>query len=251
MEVQEEATIMDRKCPRKLDFNAPLLSTRRATGVITTSAEMSRTDSLGTSRGICDRVPFLWELAPGKPKDADTHDDMVVPPPKLPPGRWHMPKEDQLRDNPDDDGCDGDIDDDDNFNDNDYDNNDDDFSDAMDIFSLAESVDFAEKVNGLGGANLEIEEYRSTHQSPSFMLRRFLPDATALAASSAMNRKLPSPSNFPEQFTRRVSRSYPSSKGCGLDIFFPWRMKPCGVKSPVRQVSSNVKPQWSTRKKQN
>ncbi|KAA8517738.1 hypothetical protein F0562_015203 [Nyssa sinensis] len=264
MEGREEEA-MDKKCPRKLDFNLPLLSTRHPNGI--TSVEMSNTNSLGVSSDVSDRIPFSWELSPGKPKDMDTNDtdDMVVPPPKPPPGWRHPPIEATKVDHDGDDGCDGDVDDG-GGDDDDDDDSDDFFSYAIDMLSLYESmdvVDRAKTVNGLGGGlNLEREEC-SGNQSPNFMIQRFLPDATALAAASALavsrnlNRQLGRSSNYQEGYvSRTVGQSDSSSlKGCGFDIFFPWSMKckPCGVKSPVsRQASLNVKhQQWSTKRKPN
>uniref|UniRef100_A0A5B7BQT0 Uncharacterized protein n=1 Tax=Davidia involucrata TaxID=16924 RepID=A0A5B7BQT0_DAVIN len=232
---EKEGTTMRRNCPKKLDLNLPLLSTRRPNGI--TSVEMSSTNSPGVSSDVCNRIPFSWELTPGKPKDMDTNDthDTVVPPPKLPPGRCFPPVEAIKMDHGDqhrrhDDGCDGDVDDDD-----DDDDTDDFFSYAIDMLSLYESIDI---VDTAGEVNLEREEC-SGNQSPNFMIRRFLPDATALAASSALtvSRNL---NNYHEGYvSRTVGESNSSSKGCGFDIFFPWSMKhkPCGVKSPVREAS--------------
>ncbi|KAL3585793.1 hypothetical protein D5086_012660, partial [Populus alba] len=76
-------------------------------------------------------------------------------------------------------------------------------------------------------------------------------DITALAASSALcalnnsDKKLPYPYNYSEEYvSRTVGRSYPSHKGCGLEVLLPWCMehKLCGVKSFLRQVSPKVHP---------
>ncbi|KAK9289354.1 hypothetical protein L1049_007509 [Liquidambar formosana] len=261
---------MDVKCPRKLDFNAPLLSTRRPGGVAAAHEEMSRTDSLGISRETSGRVPFSWELAPGKPKDMQRSDivDENPLPPKLPPSRWHLSKEvtdgyedcNQIHDR--DNGCDGDVDDDDDGGGGggggggDNDDDDDVFSDAVDIFSLAESIDIVEtgeKVHGLDGLSLE-KVQSSGNPSPNFIIERFLPAATALAALS-LNKKLPHPSYYPEECISRTGRSYSSSTsgGCGIDTLFPWRMrhKLCGIKFPVRDSSMNLKPQSRVKRKQN
>ncbi|XP_057502267.1 uncharacterized protein LOC130786057 [Actinidia eriantha] len=235
---QEERAI-DTTCPRKLDYNAPFLSTRRPSGA--TNLQLSRTNSKDVWRNMSERVPFSWEQTSGKPKNLETIDthDMILPPLKLPPGRLHPPKETFKVNNSDgfrndDDGCDGDVEDEDD---------DDAFSDAIDMFSLSGSnfIENFNQANWLGGINSEIEH--SSAQSPSFMIRRFLPDATALAAASSglaisknLN-KIPQTKNYRE-------RSYVSSpKGCGLEMFFPWRMKhkPCGLKSPVRQASVDAK----------
>lgn len=253
-QVNEEAMNISRY-PRKLNFNAPLLSTRRIGGY--TSEEVVN------SQGASDhRIPFSWEQAPGKPKDlerGDIHDgeDDYTPRPRLPPCRWH-PSIDATNNGYDDqavindhlgDGCDGDADDDD-------DNDDAAFSDAMDVFSLSEAIDIvtkAEKVDDeLNGLKLKLAECRG-NESPNFIIKRFLPDATALAESSALNfsksfnKKFPKPCNYPEA----CGQSSASPKGCGLEILFPWRMKHklCGIKSPIRQDSLNVQPQWRAKQK--
>ncbi|KAK3000120.1 hypothetical protein RJ639_023801 [Escallonia herrerae] len=229
------AAAMDKKCPRMLDFNAPLISTRRPTGVV-----LRRSISQGASRDISSRVPFSWEQTPGKPKDtdacSDSHDTVVLPP-KPPPGRWHPPKEAVRHDS----GCDGDADDD-------YDS----FSDAVDMFSLSEAIDVFESVEAFPGVNLGT----CGSESPSFIIQRFLPDAlaasSAVAVSRNVNMKLAQSKDCSEKCVpRAIGRAYSTPKGCGLDIFFPWRMKhkPCGVKSPVRASSLSVKPQWSTGKR--
>ncbi|CAB4280297.1 unnamed protein product [Prunus armeniaca] len=91
------------------------------------------------------------------------------------------------------------------------------------------------------------------------IIERFLPDATALAASSApqlnvshisSSNELCYPWNYPEPeacVSRTVCRqSYSSPKGCGLHVFFPWSMKHklCGVKSPV-----SAQAHWSIKHK--
>ncbi|CAK9183122.1 unnamed protein product [Ilex paraguariensis] len=250
---EEEEEAMDMRFPRKLDFNAPFLSTRRPNCV--TIGDMSNSNTQSARRDGSSRVPFSWEQIPGKPKETDTN-DTVVPPPKLPPGRWHPPKEATSEENGEsdrghqDDGC-GDIDDNDN---------DDVFTDANEKFSLSDvGAETTDKDNVLRAANLHIESWCS-QKKPNFMIQRFIPDAKALAASSALtfsknvNKKLPISCTVAEGcVSRAVRQSYSSPKGCGLDIFFPWRIKhtrPCGVKSPIRATSLNaVKPQWGTKPK--
>lgn len=141
---------------------------------------------------------------------------MDVPPPKLPPGRWHPPKELAINRN-DHDNVDDDYD---------YDKfNQGNFSDAIDIFSLSESIDIFETV----GVNYR--DSSSAIQSPSFIIQRYLSDAEALAAA-----QLPVDTSNNYHVSRSVGQPYSSPKSCGLDIFFPWRMKHklCGVKSPVK-----------------
>lgn len=262
---EESKAAMDGNCAGKLNFNAPLLSTRHPGGFPVVG--ISRTNSQGTSRDTSTRVPFSWEQAPGKPKDMgrfESDDEDLPPPPGLPPGRWHPPKEESNDEeyqhyDDNDDGCDADVDDGDV----------DVFSDAIDMFSLSDALDHiveaAEKVHGLNSLKLEALE-SSGSESPNFIIRRFLPAAQALAASSALNgtrslnRRIPHTSSHPEDcLTQQVGRSYsspssPSSRGCGLEFFFPWRMKHklCGVKSPVRHCPPpNLKPESSGRHKRN
>ncbi|XP_021769521.1 uncharacterized protein LOC110733765 [Chenopodium quinoa] len=267
---------IDTKRPRRLDLNAPLLSTRRSnlTPAIVrdmrSSLELSRAGSL---RGLSNRVPFSWEQSPGKPKDAITSDqngveegNKVLPLPKPPPFRWQEDVPTLTNHNNGDNGDCGEGIADKNKNNND--NNDDggSFSDAIDLFSLAESLTTSERLDlesDFNGDNGSL--------SPNFMIQRFLPAATALAASSlsalAANkdknnhpssdknymRVLSSSNHFSEGscVPRVAGEAYSSTKGCGFQIFFPWRAKHrlCGVKSPVRRVHANMKPQISPRQK--
>lgn len=231
MEEERAKSLDQMKCPRMLDFNAPLLSIRRPSGC-TNNSQPKLQDS-------GHRIPFCWEQAPGRPKDSQKSPENDTPRLRLPPGRLHPQKPassnaEHSLDLHQDDDCDGDID-------NDYNEV---FSNAMDVLSLTEAIDIVEKAeqsHGLDGFNLE----HSDSISPSYIIDRFLPDATALAASSVMNvsrnlsNKLPYVCNNPGA----VRRSCSLPKGCGLELLLPWRMKHriCGVRSPVRQVcSANV-----------
>lgn len=219
-----------KSCPRKLDLNAPFLSTRRPSGL--TAIELPRLNTRRSSWDTSNRVPFSWEQSPGKPKGGlkiyDSR-DVEVPPPKPPPGRWH-PLMDSATNRNDhghghgvddhnhdevDDGFDGDVDDD-------Y---------AIDIFSLSESIDIFENV---GTTNFNSTRESSAIHSPSFIIQRYLSDAKALAAASGAI--LPVEINHNHNVSRSVGSSFASPKSCGLDMFFPWRMKHklCDVKSPVK-----------------
>jgi len=252
--------------PRKLNLNLPLLSTRRLGGHAGKEETCYATKSQAALQDTSDRIPFCWEQAPGKPKDWDSNDihEAGTPPPRLPPCRWHLQNEAAKNGDPNcfvslddhDDGCDADADDDDDGEEIDV------FSDAIDVLSLTEAIDIAQKSNdGHRLDRLNLESVNATDsQSLNFMMERFLPDATALAASSALcafsnlNKKLPYPYNYSEEYvSRTVGQSYPSEashKGCGLELLFPWRLKHklCGVKSPARQVSPNVQPQYCSTK---
>ncbi|GAB4834002.1 hypothetical protein Ancab_032254 [Ancistrocladus abbreviatus] len=241
---------MDRNAARRLDLNAPLLSTRRPTGISLPA------DSQCGSCDPSDRVPFSWEQSPGKPKDAgrsDAEDDkLALPLPKPPPLRWHHPRYYQHHhgkdDGNDDDDDENEDEEEDDNEDNDTDEDEDDvFSDAIDLFSLCESLSIAEAEeggSGLGGVKSGGDENGSS--TSNFMLQRFLPAATALAASST------SSSSAALAASRNISfagRACSSPKGCGLDFFFPWRAKHrlCAIKSPVKIGCSNVNAQVSSR----
>ncbi|KAI4353415.1 hypothetical protein L6164_002367 [Bauhinia variegata] len=239
------------KRPRKLDLNAPLLSTRRlGCSIDAVAADTScSSNSAVAGKNTSERVPFSWELAPGKAKDVDRSDSMQdegTPRLKLPPSLWH-PRQDQVSSEPpadDDDDDKRDLDDKDEGCDGDIDN-DDVFSDAMDVLSLSEALDIVQKSEKPRSDNsdklrLKIAQDRG-NDSSDYIIRRFLPDATALAASSALHF---ADSMDPEAYHAATARgSYVESpKGCGLEIFFPWRMKQklCSVKSPILHCSTNL-----------
>ncbi|XAR68781.1 hypothetical protein NMG60_11000146 [Bertholletia excelsa] len=245
MEKGQEEKALDTKYPRKLDYNAPLLSTRRPARA-GAGSQLIRTSSLVTWRDTRNRVPFSWEKTPGEPKDVES-EEAGVPPPKLPPARWRPPKSAAKVGNvdDDDDGCEGDVEDDNHNDDDDV------FSDAIDVFSLADSVDKPEASEKVGVA----VEHGGV-QSPSFMIRRFLTDALAAASSttvvvSSQKVRHRQCSRQHCDFPAAGRRSSSPLKGCGIDAYFPWlvRHNPCGVKSPVREATLNVKPQCGGRRK--
>ncbi|KAF5750793.1 hypothetical protein HS088_TW03G01133 [Tripterygium wilfordii] len=222
---------MDAHGRKKLDFNLPLLSTRRPGGHADEEPYTIRAQ-VSAMQDTSERIPFCWEQAPGKPKvdmERSNNPDCETPRPKLPPCRWHPSRTEAYSVDDQNEGCEADVEDVA-------------FSDAMDTFSLTEAIDIAQRAeddHGLNGSNLESLNL-SHSPSPNFMMERFLPDATALAASTALT-TLPHLCSYPEKVV--VSNSYSSShKGCGLEILFPWRMKHkvCGIKSPVRRGSPNV-----------
>ncbi|CAO2820143.1 unnamed protein product [Amaranthus hypochondriacus] len=230
---------IDTKRPKRLDLDAPLMSARRANLTCATSTALLRANSL---RASCERVPFSWEQSPGKPKDLmvrsrgdyDAEQGMFLPLPKPPLIRWQEqghPTLNYVRDYGSDD----------RINQIHHHENDDDtsFSDAIDLFSLAESLNFSERFDLEGG----IGRSNDGSLSPNFMIQRFLPAATALAASSlsalAANKEL---LRSDHSKLNHDGCSKTLSKGCGFQYFFPWRAKHklCGVKSPVRRVRSSV-----------
>lgn len=259
---------MDFKRPRKLNLNAPILSTRRfGSAVVDTSCSSS---SLCTFQNTSERVPFSWETEAGKPKDmgsgssTTTARDGGTPRLKLPPCHPNdVDNGDDLAFNDgDDDGCD--------------DNKDDLFSDTMDdVFSLSEALDIVQKKSEKAhsgdnynndGLKLKLAESNG-YQSPTYMINRFLPDATALAASSAsqfpssdLEDKVCDTCSYPECFlssgsvaaARYSSCASSSPKGCGLELLFPWRMKHkfCALDTPVLPCSMNLpKPRRSLKPK--
>lgn len=216
---------MDFKRHRKLNLNAPILSTRRLSSVVAADTSYS-SSSLGTIQNTTsERVPFSWEKEAGKPK----YMERSVP--ELPSCHWFPSNETP---------------------ESDADNVDDFFSDAMDdVFSLSEALDIVqkrtEKENSENNDGLKLKLAESNgYQSPTYMINRFLPDATALAASSSA---LNFPTNFEENvwdtcsYSARHScdSSSLSPKGCGLDLLFPWmKHKFCAVESPVTPCSTNL-----------
>ncbi|XP_039000531.1 uncharacterized protein LOC120126389 [Hibiscus syriacus] len=261
---------MERKRPRKLNLNAPFLSTRRPVAAVYISDEVS---CINSSNGI----PFCWEQAPGKPKNSERSnhvDEAETPRPKPPPGRWlPVPKEATNGDyghshDHHDEGCDADVDHYDNDDNNDV------FSDAAEVLSLTEAIDIVEKTEKLhhesskglepsemDGMNLAMSLEHSDCPSPSFIIERFLPDAIALAASSALSmskRKLPYLCNYLDQspcvsqaVIKRSSLSS-STKRCGLEMLLPWRMKHrlCSVRNPIKERPNNImQPKASAKQK--
>ncbi|KAK8492557.1 hypothetical protein V6N13_015233 [Hibiscus sabdariffa] len=252
---------MERKRPRKLNLYAPLLSTRRPPGGYI-SDEVSCMNTLAGCEDSSNGIPFCWEQAPGKPKNlerSNNEDEAETPRPKPPPGRWRSPRK-ETNGNHDhhDEGGDADVDDYDDV-----------FSDAVEVLSLTEAIDIVEKTEKFHGSSKSIEPSEldglklgmslehSDCPSPSFIIERFLPDAIAMAASSALNMsktKLPYLCNYSDRSPQAVIKrsSLPSPKHCGLEMLLPWRMKHklCSVRNPIKEKPSNiVKPNTSAKQK--
>lgn len=251
---EEDMVTMHSILSRKLNFNAPLLSTKRL-GYSDFAVPSCLTSSLDTVR-----IPFSWEQVPGTPKDSarvDSIDDVETPRPRLPPCLWRPIK---VAAEPDvgvlafdqDGGCDGDDDDDCDFNNKKTDV----FSDAFDALSLSEAFDIIQQSetkahsDSNDGLRLNLEEF-NREQSPTYMINRFLPDANALAASSVLHfsndfdKKVCDTWNHDEVCLRcsgRNSCASSSPKGCGLGLLFSWGMKHkfCSIKSPVLPCSTNA-----------
>ncbi|PON94325.1 hypothetical protein TorRG33x02_097990 [Trema orientale] len=230
--------------PRILNFNAPLLSTRRPPNYPTNSIEVLSCPSLRrrNSTSVNDRVPFSWEKAPGKPKDDhkndnDTfHDQNDTPRPKLPPGLlWrYRQKSGVYNDNNDDidndDGCEADVEDEEDENDDVFNDKEDEvFSDAVDVFSLSEAIDIVERS----------EKAREMKTTDGLKLK-IIEDSRSGAAARAHHGYGRKTTSVTRSITRTTSYSS-SSKGCGFEMLFPWRVKHkwiCGVKGPVRPQNS-------------
>ncbi|PIA59530.1 hypothetical protein AQUCO_00400430v1 [Aquilegia coerulea] len=212
---------------RKLNLNAPILSTRRVGGASHCSKSFDA-DQQGSSQ----RVPFSWEQVPGTPKGAASRDLLKAAefrPPKLPPCQWHSSKGPEV-----DTSC--------TYRGNNVEDDDDAFSDAIDMFSLSESLDVADSTSnsrGLSSLDLKIVESRE-HQSPDFIIRRFLPDANALASTYAPtlpNHCLNEPinSHFQRQYAGpniAVDRGCSPPKACGIGLFL-LKHSICGLKDPI------------------
>ncbi|GLT66156.1 hypothetical protein SLA2020_385400 [Shorea laevis] len=209
---------MDVKRPKRLNFNAPLLSTRRTGGH----------SGIEERRDTSNRVPFCWEQAPGRPKNPERrdgiNDEAETPRPRLPPSRWRPPIEStyngDAREKEDENGDDLSL------------------TEAIDILERGEHFPVSDGFNSEDSSS-----DGSKNPSPNFIIERFLPDATALAAAfSALNpnEKLRLAYDYPETL---VTKADPP-KGCGLEILLPWHVKHrvCGVKSPIEQSTAVLQP---------
>ncbi|GAA0168319.1 hypothetical protein LIER_23065 [Lithospermum erythrorhizon] len=244
----------EEKCPRKqLDFNAPILSLRQPTH-INRSRRSLRFSRVASWDASSNRVPFSWERIPGKPKETETtiwdslRDD--IPTPKLPPGRRHpLLKEvlngalieQQQQQQHIDDNCDADNEDDDHTDEANHSTI---SFQALDIFSLCESLDNVEQGESRRDNGVE-EEWHSAN----FMIQRFLPDARALAASSSLAAAkiiYDDNKNINTVYSAncvKVGKLNHSSKNCGLDHFLPWwKMKPklCRGKNTDQKTPSKL-----------
>ena len=166
-----------------------------------------------------DRIRFCWEQSPGNPKDRDRDDiqETETPLRTLPPCSCHLQKAAAKNG---DHNCTVNV-----------------MIMMMNVMlmltttmmverlvcfqmllSSTEAIDIAHKsVEGHGLDRLNLESVDSAeNRSLNFTRERFLPDITALAASSAIcalnnsDKKLPYPYNYSEEYvSRTVGRSYP------------------------------------------
>lgn len=256
--------MMDMNRSRRLNFNAPFLSTKR-----------HLTQEKHTGQFQEASVPFCWETTPGMPKNSSLlkHDsESETPRLKLPPGRLkvyystfsilgfsiqsliinNLFSDLQLHGN----GENVDFDDASesvtparllrlkkrenqvHFHQTNQ--------DVVDVLSLTQAIDMVEPPkdsvsesddgsSGGGDSNgyltMESTE-RSEDMSPSYIIERFLPDAAALAAvTSAASQKRKKKLSYFNAAT--VRQSCFSPKACGLHVLLPWSTKHriCGVKN--------------------
>ncbi|XP_010549410.1 PREDICTED: uncharacterized protein LOC104820601 [Tarenaya hassleriana] len=204
---------------RKLNFNAPLLSTRRSQ---TTAVSVRRTKKLsdedfkrseGSSKvAVCypdmaldpitdpASVPFTWEQEPGRLKGdslrPETHDSMQdFVPPRNPPGKvMDLLKSPWGKDSDGENAVRTALDDNvtrlqilkgKQVQESDDDDDDDAFSDALDTLSPKESCSAGvnHSISGVSGYGIEMKKPPILAEDPQtrdFMLNRFLPAAKAM-----------------------------------------------------------------------
>ncbi|AAC14403.1 unknown [Arabidopsis thaliana] len=217
--------MMDINRSRRLNFNAPFLSTKRHVTQEKLPGQFPEAS-----------VPFCWETAPGMPKNSShlkNDAESETPRLKLPPGRlkeyFHQTNQD-----------------------------------AVDVLSLTQAIDMVElpkdsvsesdddrsSVGGDSNGYLTMESTeRSEDMSPSYIIERFLPDAAALAAvtSAASQRRKKKLSYLSGETVRQ---SCFSPKACGLHVLLPWSTKHriCGVKNAFSPSSHvHLQPKFITK----
>lgn len=203
---------------RKLNLEAPLLSTRRMQKTSAVSVRRNKTfdfthdDTSSVPALIPDMgldhftdsasVPFTWEQAPGKLKGNDSTTPQEVFTPCLPPGkaidRNLSSKTKQV--------------------DEEEEESEDVFSDARDTLSPKDSFSVNHSISGVSGYGVVVAEKKKTlnpsedPQSRDFMLNRFLPAAKAMTVEQshyALNRK---PSTCMSEPTLQIRELVPEEK---------------------------------------
>ncbi|CAN8268170.1 unnamed protein product [Cochlearia groenlandica] len=224
---------MDINRSRRLNFNAPFLSTKRHVPEQKLPGQYPEAS-----------VPFCWETTPGMPKNFSYKKDdseSETPRLKLPPGRL------KVHNGENDDASEGltpasflrlkKHNNHKHFNQPEV--------DVADDMSLTQAIDMVEHRKGSvtdsddgtsrggdsnGHLTMESTE-RSENMSPSYIIERFLPDAAALAVvTSAANQKKKKKLSY---LSATVRQSCFSPKACGLNV--PWSTKHriCGVKNAL------------------
>ncbi|KAL1199791.1 hypothetical protein V5N11_013054 [Cardamine amara subsp. amara] len=247
--------MMDMNRSRRLNFNAPFLSTKRHVTQEKLPGQFQEAS-----------VPFCWETSPGMPKNSSLmkHDsESETPRLKLPPGRLKVHGNGENEDFDDASESltparllrlkkrDNQV----YFHQTNQ--------DVVDVLSLTQAIDMVEQPkdsvsesddgsSGGGGSNgyltMESTE-RSEDMSPSYIIERFLPDAAALAAvTSAASQKRKKKLSYLNAAT--VRQSCFSPKACGLHVLLPWSTmhRICGVKNAFSPSSHNhLQPKFITK----
>ncbi|ESQ45337.1 hypothetical protein EUTSA_v10010652mg [Eutrema salsugineum] len=246
--------MMDMNRSRRLNFNAPFLSTKRHVTQEKLPGQFPEAS-----------VPFCWETAPGMPKNSSllkNDSESETPRLKLPPGRLKMNVNGENSDF--DDVSESltparllrmkkrDTQEHSHYTDR----------DAVDVLSLTQAIDMVEHPkdsvtefddgsSGGGDSNgyltMESTE-RSQDMSPSYIIERFLPDAAALAAvTSAASQRRKKKLSY---LSATVRQSCFSPKACGLHVLLPWSTKHriCGVKNAFSPSSHiHLQPKFITK----
>ncbi|XP_006291630.2 uncharacterized protein LOC17885455 [Capsella rubella] len=240
--------MMDMNRSRRLNFNAPFLSTKRHVNQEKLPGQLPEAS-----------VPFCWETAPGMPKNKShlkNDSESETPRLRLPPGRLKMHVDGENEDF--DEASEGltparllrlkKRDNHEHYRQTNQ--------DSIDVLSLTQAIDMVELPkdssesddgsSGGGDSNgyltMESTE-RSDDMSPSYIIERFLPDAAALAAvTSAASQRRRKKKKLSYLSGATVKQSCFSPKACGLHVLLPsWSTKHriCGVKnafSPSSQI---------------
>ncbi|KAJ0233691.1 hypothetical protein HA466_0280390 [Hirschfeldia incana] len=202
---------------RKLNLEAPLLSTRRMQKTSAVSVRRNKTFDfthdhssssvpvLVTEMGLdhfteSASVPFTWEQAPGKLKGNDsTPQEVYTPCP--PPGKVIDRNLSSKTKQVDEEEGSEDV-----------------FSDARDTLSPKDSFSVNHSISGVSGYGVVAEKKKTQKnpcedpQSRDFMLNRFLPAAKAMTVEQsryALNRK---PSSFMSEPTLQIRELVPEEK---------------------------------------
>ncbi|CAG7899117.1 unnamed protein product [Brassica rapa] len=201
---------------RKLNLEAPLLSTRRMQKTSAVSVRRNKTfdfthdDTSAVTVLVPDMgldhftesasVPFTWEQAPGKLKGNDSTTPQEVFTPCLPPGKAIDRNLSSKTKQVDEEEESEDV-----------------FSDARDTLSPKDSFSVKNSISGVSGYGVVTEMKKTLNpcedpQSRDFMLNRFLPAAKAMTVEQshyALNRK---PSSCMSEPTLQIRELVPEEK---------------------------------------
>ncbi|CAH8299239.1 unnamed protein product [Eruca vesicaria subsp. sativa] len=181
---------------RRLNFNAPLLSTRRMHKTAAVSVRRNKSNNFtldpNTNEiGLASSVPFTWEQSPGRLKADDS-----ITPQQVPDSTQEVTTQGKVMDI---------------FNCPEESETEDVFSDARDTLSRISSNQSS--ITGVSGYGVADTKNRSEDlQSRDFMLNRFLPAAKAMTVEQphyGSNRK---PSTFMPEPTMQIRDLVPEEK---------------------------------------